>query len=281
MSSADEQAPPSVLSVDDLHVQFPIPRGFLRRPGSFTAVDGISLALQPGEVLGLVGESGCGKSTTARAIVQLIRPQRGSVCFDGRELCALHGAELRRHRRGMQMIFQDPFSSLDPRWSCAQIIAEPLRNFGLCSGTAARKRVRELMHAVGLDPALAQRYPHEFSGGQRQRIGIARALAAEPRVLLCDEPVSALDVSVQAQIINLLARLRRELGLAMLFIAHDLAVVRHIADRVAVMHEGRIVEHNRTDALFAEPQHDYTRKLLGAVPIPDPSIERARLDAMS
>ncbi|MDA3963268.1 MAG: ATP-binding cassette domain-containing protein [Planctomycetota bacterium] len=261
-----------LLQVDDLVVSFTgARRGWFGPRSELRAVDGVSFSVAPGEVLGLVGESGCGKSTTARAICRLVAPHSGRVRFAGTDLLTLTGSALRTARRGLQMVFQDPFASLDPRYTCRRIIAEPLEGFGLASGEQARQRVDQLMQQVGLDPSMADRYPHEFSGGQRQRIGIARALAAEPQVLLCDEPVSALDVSVQAQIINLLLELRRELGLAMVFIAHDLAVVRHVADRIAVMYAGRIVEQAPADTLFANPRHPYTEALLAAIPIPDPT----------
>jgi len=267
--------PTPLLHIEDLHVHFPGPRdGWFGPRRTIRAVDGVTLALQAGEILGLVGESGCGKSTTARAATRLLPLAAGRVRLDGVDLAALEGRALRRARRPLQMVFQDPYAALDPRWTVEAIVGEPLRHLGRASGSAARERIHELLLAVGLDPALARRYPHEFSGGQRQRIGIARALAAEPRVLVCDEPVSALDVSVQAQIINLLLRLRRDFGLAIVFIAHDLAVVRHIADRIAVMYAGRIVEQATTDVLFAAPQHPYTHALLSAIPVPDP--ERAR-----
>ena len=270
----------ALLQVRDLAVEFSLPpqRAFGERR-ILRAVDGVSFDLAAGEVLGLVGESGCGKSTTARAIVQLVPPTSGSVTFEGRQLIGLRGRELHQSRRAIQMIFQDPYASLDPRMSVARIIAEPMHNFGIAHGAEARTKAIALMERVGLTPAQADRYPHEFSGGQRQRIGIARALAADPRVLLCDEPVSALDVSVQAQVINLLQELQRELDLALVFIAHDLAVVRHLADRVAVMYAGRIVEQASTDALFEHAHHPYTRTLLAAVPIPDPKLQRERLAA--
>ncbi len=231
------------------------------------AVDGVSLDVAAGECLGLVGESGCGKSTLARAVVRLLPIDSGQVLLEGRDLAQLDGAPLRDARRRLQMVFQDPYASLDPRFTAARIVAEPLVHFGIARGAAARTRAAELLTLVGLDPAAhLDRYPHEFSGGQRQRLGLARALACEPRVLVCDEPVSALDVSIQAQIVNLLADLRRRLGLALLFISHDLAVVRKLADRVAVMRAGQIVEHGAVDALFADPRHAYTRELLAAVP---------------
>ncbi|RMG15139.1 MAG: ATP-binding cassette domain-containing protein [Planctomycetota bacterium] len=240
------------------------------------AVNGVSYTLHPAETLGLVGESGCGKSTTARATLQLHRPTGGSVRFQGAELTQLDGPRLRALRRDLQMIFQDPYASLDPRWTVGRIIAEPLRNFSIAAGGELRDRVEELMLTVGLDPSFVGRYPHEFSGGQRQRIGIARALALEPKVIFCDEPVSALDVSIQAQIINLLQSLQERLGIAFVFIAHDLAVVRHLSHRVAIMYLGRIVETTTRERITHETRHPYSRALLGAVPIPDPKVERSR-----
>ncbi len=270
----------SLLSVRGLRVHFPVTRGFVleRKVGDVKAVDGVDFDLAKGETLGLVGESGCGKSTTGRAILQLLKPTAGTVTFDGRELTSLWrgkrwSPDLVSLRRRMQMVFQDPFASLNPRMNVEEIVGEPMRNFGLGD---RRRRVQELMSRVGLDPRYIRRYPHEFSGGQRQRIGIARALALEPDLLVLDEPISALDVSIQAQILNLLADLQRELGLTYLFIAHDLAAVRHLATRVAVMYLGRIVEVAPSDELFAAPKHPYTKALLSAVPIPDPARERAR-----
>jgi len=251
-------------------MHFPTSRGVVR------AVDGVDLDIGAGETLGLVGESGCGKSTTARGIARLLPPTAGEVRFEGRDLATVSPRELRATRQRMQMVFQDPYASLDPRMTIQDIVAEPLRNFGIARGGAARDRVRSLLETVGLDPDFARRYPHEFSGGQRQRIGVARALAVEPTLLLCDEPVSALDVSIQAQVVNLLEDLQERFGIAYLFISHDLAVVRHVSDRVAVMYLGRIVETAPSDRLYREPLHPYTRALLSAVPIPDPEIERTR-----
>ncbi len=254
------------LAIRDLVVSYARRDGW--RSQRVRAVDGVSLNVAPGECLGLVGESGCGKSTLARAVVRLLPIDQGQVLLDGVDLARLDGAPLRDARRRLQMVFQDPYASLDPRFTAARIVAEPLVHFGIARGSAARARVTELLTLVGLDPATyLDRYPHEFSGGQRQRLGLARALACEPRVLVCDEPVSALDVSIQAQIVNLLLDLRRRLGLSLLFISHDLAVVRKLADRVAVMRAGRIVEERDVDALFADPQHPYTRELLAAAPV--------------
>jgi oligopeptide transport system ATP-binding protein len=280
-----------ILQVEDLHMHFPLmgtrAKGddsfwarinpFQHQVGTVKAVNGVSFELRPGETLGLVGESGCGKSTTARACLQLHHPTSGRVTFEGQDLCRLSGEELRQKRRHLQMIFQDPYASLDPRWTVASIIAEPLKNFGLAgSSKELRQKTEELMLTVGLDPSFMARYPHEFSGGQRQRIGIARALALEPKVIFCDEPVSALDVSIQAQIINLLEDLQTKLGLSYVFIAHDIAVVRHLSHRVAVMYLGRIVEIADRDKIYGNTRHPYSRALLGAVPIPDPKIERER-----
>ena len=266
-----------LLTVNDLKVYFPITGGVLRRrTGWVKAVDGVSFHIDRGETLGLVGESGSGKTTIGRTIVRVTQPLEGSVVLDGQDLLQLTGEPLRRRRRAFQMVFQDPYSSLDPRQTVGEILAEPLRVHDLASGKARAARVVELLSLVGLDAAFVERYPHEFSGGQRQRIGIARALAVEPDLIVCDEPISALDVSIQAQVINLLERLQTDLGLTYLFIAHDLAVVRHIADRVAVMYLGKIVEIAPASQLYQDPLHPYTVALLSAVPVPDARTERSR-----
>ncbi|HCK73959.1 MAG TPA: peptide ABC transporter substrate-binding protein [Acidimicrobiaceae bacterium] len=261
-----------------MKMYFPVTSGLFlqRKVADVKAVDGLTFDVKRGETLGLVGESGCGKSTTGRAILQLHRPTEGKVNFDGTELTEIKGSDLRRFRRRMQMIFQDPFSSLNPRMSVAQIISEPLAIHGLYKGKERKERLDYILEAVGLNPTFAKRYPHEFSGGQRQRIGIGRALAVEPDFIVCDEPVSALDVSIQAQVINLLEDLQGEFGLTYLFIAHDLSVVKHISDRIAVMYLGHIVELAPSNELYANPRHAYTRALLSAIPIPDPRIERTR-----
>jgi oligopeptide transport system ATP-binding protein len=268
----------TLVTVDDLKMYFPVTAGliFQRKVADVKAVDGVSFFIKRGETLGLVGESGCGKSTTGRAILQLYRPTAGRVHFDGIDLTTIKGGDLRRFRRRMQMIFQDPYASLNPRMSVGSIIAEPLAIHNLAKGKARKERVQELLSVVGLNPYYANRYPHEFSGGQRQRIGIARALAVEPDFIVCDEPVSALDVSIQAQIINLLEDLQDRFGLTYLFIAHDLSVVRHISDRVAVMYLGHIAELADRNELYENPLHPYTKALLSAVPIPDPALESRR-----
>src|SRR5438093_1158747 len=267
-----------LLEVNNLKMYFPITQGIIlqRRVGYVRAVDDISFFIRKGETLGLVGESGCGKSTTGRAILQLYKPTDGAVNFLGKDLVRMKGGDLRRMRREMQMIFQDPYASLNPRMTVGSIIGEPLEIHNLAKGRAKQERVQELLRIVGLNPYFANRYPHEFSGGQRQRIGIARALAVEPSFIVCDEPISALDVSIQAQVINLLEELQEKLGLTYLFIAHDLAVVRHISDRVAVMYVGKLVEVTDRDSLYENPLHPYTRALLSAVPVPDPVIEAQR-----
>ena len=267
-----------LLSVRDLTKHFPIKRGvFGRVTGQVRAVDGITFDVAPGETLALVGESGCGKSTTGRAILRLIEPTSGAVTFDGADVLSLDGAELRKLRRRMQIVCQDPFSSLNPRMSIGAIVREGLTIHRLAEGGAADARVRQLLQEVGLRPEYASRYPHEFSGGQRQRVGIARALSVEPSFIVCDEPVSALDVSVQAQVVNLLQDLQRDRGLAYLFIAHDLSIVEHIADRVAVMYLGHIVELAPVDRLYNEPVMPYTQALLSAVPAPEPGVKRERI----
>jgi oligopeptide transport system ATP-binding protein len=267
-----------LLEVNDLVKHFPIKRGILidREVDQVRAVDGISFTVRRGETLGLVGESGSGKSTACRAVLQLIEPTSGSVRFEGREIAGLGRRQMRPLRREMQMIFQDPYASLNPRKRVGQIVGDPLKRQGVASGGELRRRVQELLERVGLSSEHFFRFPHEFSGGQRQRIGIARALSLKPKLVICDEPVSALDVSIQAQIVNLLDDLQDELGLAYLFVAHDIGVVRHISDRIAVMHEGKIVEQGSADQVCERPQHDYTKKLLSAVPIPDPRESRAR-----
>ncbi|HHB90782.1 MAG TPA: dipeptide ABC transporter ATP-binding protein [Anaerolineae bacterium] len=267
-----------LLEVKDLKMYFPITKGIIiqRKIADVKAVDGVSFTIKRGETLGLVGESGCGKSTTGRAILQLYRPTAGSVKFEGKELTTLKGEALRRQRREMQMIFQDPYASLNPRLTVGNIIGEPLEVHNLAKGKEKRERVQELLKLVGLNPYFINRYPHEFSGGQRQRIGIARALAVNPKFIVADEPISALDVSIQAQIVNLLEDLQEDLGLTYLFIAHDLSMVRHISDRVAVMYLGKIVELTDHETLYENPLHPYTKALLSAVPIPDPYIEEKR-----
>jgi len=267
----------ALLEVSDLVKHYPLRSGlFRRRAGTVHAVDGVSFRVGVGETLGLVGESGCGKSTVARSILRLVEPTAGSIRLKGRDITHLGKAELRAIRRSMQIVFQDPFASLNPRMRAGDIVGEPLRIHNLASGKAAEDRVRDLLKLVGLRPYHANRYPHEFSGGQRQRIGVARALAVDPKFIVCDEPVSALDVSIQAQVINLLEDLQQQLGLTYLFIAHDLSVVRHISTRVAVMYVGKLVELAGREALYENPLHPYTQALLSAIPIPDPAVESRR-----
>jgi len=267
-----------LLDVRNLVMHFPLTQGiiFQRKVGAVQAVDGISLAVKKGETLGLVGESGCGKSTTGRAILQLYKPTSGEVNFNGKDLTKLDSGEMRKMRRHLQMVFQDPYASLNPRMTVGNIVSEPMQIHKLVPKNERTQRVQELLQTVGLNPYFANRYPHEFSGGQRQRIGIARALAANPDFIVCDEPVSALDVSIQAQVVNLLEDLQEQFGLTYLFIAHDLSVVRHISDRVAVMYLGKIVELADRNELYDDPLHPYTKALLSAVPIPDPVIEKRR-----
>ncbi len=266
-----------LIDVEELVMYFPVTAGVLRKKvADVKAVDGVSFHIKKGETLGLVGESGCGKTTTGHCILQLYKATGGKVLFDGEDLVQLKREELRKMRRNMQLIFQDPFASLDPRMTAEDIIGEPLLVHHLDKGKKYKEQVNELLRMVELEPYMAERYPHEFSGGQRQRIGIARALAVRPAFIVCDEPVSALDVSIQAQIIILLMRLREELNLTYLFIAHDLSVVRNISDRVAVMYLGKIVEITTSDELYSNPQHPYTISLLSAVPIPDPVVDRTR-----
>jgi len=267
-----------LLEVKGLKMWFPITEGiiFQRHIGDTKAVDGLNFFIRRGETLGLVGESGCGKTTTGRAILQLYRPTAGEVYFQGQDLCKLKGEPLRRMRRKMQMIFQDPYASLNPRMTVGDIVGEPLEVHNILKGKELRSRVMELLEVVGLNRYFVNRYPHEFSGGQRQRIGVARALAVNPDFIVCDEPISALDVSIQAQIINLLEELQDQFGLTYLFIAHDLSVVKHISSRVAVMYLGKIVELTTRAQLYENPLHPYTQALLSAVPIPDPVAEEKR-----
>ena len=268
-----------LLEVRNLKMYFPVTQGiiFQRKVADIKAVDGVSFHINRGETLGLVGESGCGKTTTGRAILQLYQPTDGSVTYDGRDLTAMRPAEMRTMRQRMQIIFQDPYGSLNPRMTAGGIIGEPLVIHNLAATKEERNaRVEELLTIVGLNPHMKDRYPHEFSGGQRQRIGVARALAVQPDLIVCDEPVSALDVSIQAQIINLLEELQEQFGLTYLFIAHDLAVVRHISDRIAVMYLGKVMELADRNELYENPLHPYTKALLSAVPVPDPVVEAKR-----
>lgn len=278
MNDSTHNGQATLIDVQDLHVHFTVTKGtfFKKRVGAVKAVDGVSFQVRRGETLGLVGESGCGKSTTGLAIIQMHRPTGGHVYFEGTDLTKIGGEKLRQMRRHMQMIFQDPYASLNPRLTVEKIVGEPIIVHNLARGKEVRERVRELLRLVGLDPRVITRYPHEFSGGQRQRIGIARALAADPTFIVCDEPISALDVSIQAQIVNLLEDLQQKFHLTYLFIAHDLAVVRHISDRIVVMYLGKVMELANHDELYNSPRHPYTRALLSAVPIPDPPMERRR-----
>jgi oligopeptide transport system ATP-binding protein len=268
-----------ILRVQNLKKHFPITSGFIvqRQVGAVRAVDDVSFDVRRGETLGLVGESGCGKSTTGRTILQLYKPTSGNVIFEGKDLTSLSSSDMRAMRRQMQIIFQDPFASLNPRMTVGSIVSEPLQIHNLYPNKTERQEfVEALMQRVGLNPYFINRYPHEFSGGQRQRIGIARALALSPSFIVCDEPISALDVSIQAQVVNLLEELQHELGLTYLFIAHDLSMVRHICDRVAVMYLGKIVELGATEEVYENPLHPYTQALLSAVPVPDPTVESKR-----
>jgi len=266
------------IKVENLTKHFPITRGivFQKQVGAVQAVDNVSFTIRKGETLGLVGESGCGKSTTGRTILQLYKPTSGRVLYEGIDLATIKEDEMRRHRRDLQIIFQDPYASLNPRMTVGSIIAEPLEVHRIGTAKERRERVKDLLNLVGLNPYFINRYPHEFSGGQRQRIGVARALALQPSFIVCDEPIAALDVSIQAQVVNLLEELQEKFGLTYLFIAHDLSMVRHIADRTAVMYLGKIVELADRDELYGNPQHPYAQALLSAVPIPDPVKERER-----
>lgn len=268
-----------LLKVEHLKKYFPVKRTKLltRKRDYVFAVDDVNFEIRRGETLGLVGESGCGKSTVGRTILQLYRPTGGRVIFEGQDLAELSPEEMRMMRRKVQMVFQDPYASLNPRMTVNEIVGEPLEIFGIIPKNGIRKRVLEILDTVGLDPSFANRYPHEFSGGQRQRIGIARALALNPSFIVCDEPISALDVSVQAQVLNLMVDLKRELNLTYLFIAHDLDMVRHVSDRIAVMYLGKVVEIGDSDELYHNPKHPYTQALLSAVPKPDPKSERKRV----
>lgn len=268
----------TLLEVRNLKKHYPIRKGFFsKQVGAVKAVDGITLSVEQGETLAVVGESGCGKSTTGRAILRLIEPTDGEIRFNGTDVRSLNTEQLRRFRTDMQMVFQDPYASLDPRWTVQRILEEPLRTHGSAPASELKSRVEQLMEVVGLSPYQAHRFPHEFSGGQRQRIGIARALALNPKFIVCDEPVSALDVSIQAQVLNLMQDLQEQYGLTYMFISHDLSVVKFISDRVAVMYLGRVVELAPTGALFAKPLHPYTQALMSAVPVPDPALKKQRI----
>jgi oligopeptide transport system ATP-binding protein len=278
MSPTPPSSSSPLLSVRDLKTHFPVKRGILQRTvGHVKAVDGVSFDLAPGETLGLVGESGCGKTTVGRTVLRLLPATGGEVVFDGKSVFRQSAVDMRALRREMQIIFQDPGGSLNPRMRVGRLVGEPLVVHGLATGDELRVRVEELLERCGLWKQAADRYPHEFSGGQRQRIGIARALAVQPRLIVCDEPTSALDVSIQSQILNLLDDLQDEFGLSYLFISHDMAVVHHVCDRIAVMFNGRIVEVGPRDQVIHDPQHDYTKALLSAVPEPDPRRERTRI----
>jgi len=268
----------NLVEVENLYMYFPVLAGVMRRKvGDVKAIDGVSFSIRKGETLGLVGESGCGKTTTGRCILQLYKITDGNITFNGKDLTKMKGNTLRHERQNMQLIFQDPYASLDPRMNAGSLIGEPMLVHNLVKkGKEYNEQVAELLRLVQLEPYMADRYPHEFSGGQRQRVGIARALATRPDLIICDEPVSALDVSIQTQIITLLIRLREEMNLTYLFIAHDLSVVRHISDRVAVMYLGKIMEITNSDELYDNPLHPYTQALLSAVPIPDPAVDRQR-----
>ena len=267
----------TLIDVKGLKVHFPIKGGLLGRTVAHVkAVDGVDLFVRHGETLGLVGESGCGKSTTGRAILQLIKPTAGSVVFDGKELTTMHDEQIRKERAKMQMVFQDPFSSLDPRYTVGQVVSEPLENFNRGNAASVREQVADVLQTVGINPKYVNRFPHEFSGGQRQRIGIARALALHPSLVIADEPVSALDVSIQAQVLNLLQELQGKFGLTYLFVAHNLSVVKHISNRIAVMYLGRVAELSDSEELYETPLHPYTQALLSAIPVPDPQIEAKR-----
>jgi ABC-type oligopeptide transport system ATPase subunit len=278
MSSETASSNGALLKVTDLEKHFPIRRGIIweRTVGAVKAVDGVNFEVAEGETLGLVGESGSGKSTTGYCILQLVKPTAGSISFMGKELTSLGREELRRMRREMQIIFQDPYASLDPRMTVGGIVAEPLEVHEISTRRSRGETVRKLLEIVGFNPNFTNRYPHEFSGGQRQRIGVARALALNPKLIICDEPVSALDVSIQAQILNLLKDLQRDFGLTYLFISHDLAVVRTMSDRIAVMNQGKLVEIGTAEQVYREPRDEYTKALFAAVPIPDPQRQRER-----
>lgn len=266
-----------ILKVKGLKVHFPVSGGFLAKKQIVKAVDGVDFEISKGETFGLVGESGCGKSTTGRALVKIYEPTAGKVIFDGEDITKIRGTKLKEFRRDMQMIFQDPYASLNPRMTVGEIIREPMDIHGVFDTKEEREnRVRELLEIVGLKPDHIRRYPHEFSGGQRQRIGIARTLALNPKFIVCDEPISALDVSIQAQVINLLEKIQKEMGIAYLFIAHDLSMVKHISDRIGVMYLGNIVEIGEADDVYHEPLHPYTQALLSSVPIPDPETARSK-----